>query len=132
MFKFNVDKLRELQKANSIQYIEEMQILSKEVSRFDIPVYQMVCVLLVRPTLIHDIKRLEAKFTHGYRPGVLVFYVSITNEYEDQRFMKDVDTSNWGPQWTYEFEAKLALNPHLHFLCGCTFFICDRNHRFKA
>jgi hypothetical protein len=90
---------------------------------------------LVRPTLAHNIKRLEAEFTHGDWPGTLVFYVSITNEHGDERFVKDVDTSNWGPHWTSvndEFEAKLASNPHLRFLCGHMFFICDGNHCFKA
>ena len=52
---------------------------------------------LVCPTLAHNIKRLEARFTHGYWPGTSVFYVSITNAYRDERFAKDVDTSNWGP-----------------------------------
>jgi hypothetical protein len=46
------------------------------------------------PTLAHDIKRLEAEFTHGYRPGVTVFYVSITNEHGEERHVKYVDTSN--------------------------------------
>jgi hypothetical protein len=37
LLKLNEDELRELQKANSIQCIEGMRILPKEVSRFDIP-----------------------------------------------------------------------------------------------
>jgi hypothetical protein len=53
----------------------------------------MVYMPLVRPTLAHDIKRLEAEFTHGYRLGVLMFNVSITNKLGDERFVKDVDTS---------------------------------------
>jgi hypothetical protein len=57
----------------------------------------MVYMLLVRPTLTHDIKRLEAEFIHGYRLGALVFYVSITNEHGEERFVKDVDTSKWDP-----------------------------------
>jgi hypothetical protein len=64
-----------------------------------------------------------------------VFYVSITNEHREERHVKDVDTSNWGPDWTSvntKFEAKLASNPHLSFLCGKMFFICDGNHWFKA
>jgi hypothetical protein len=128
LLKLNEDELRELHKANSIQCIEGMRILSKVESHFDIPLCRMVYMLLVRPTLSHDIKRLEAEFTHGYRPGAPVFYVSITNERGEERHVKDVDTSNWGPHWTsvnIEFEAKLASNPHLRFLCGKMFFICD-------
>jgi hypothetical protein len=90
---------------------------------------------LVRPTLAHDIKRLEAEFIHGYRPGASVFYVTTSNKDVVEMLVKDVDTSNWGPHWTSvneEFEAKLALNPHLKSLCGHMFFICDGNHWFKA
>jgi hypothetical protein len=135
LLKLNEDELRNLQKANSIQCIEGMRLLPKEASRFDIPLCRMIYMPLVRPTLAHDIKRLEAKFTHGYRPGASVFYVSTTNEIGAERLVKDVDTGNWGPHWTSvndEFEAKLALNPHLRSLCGRMFFICDGNHRFKA
>jgi hypothetical protein len=112
-----------------------MWILPTEVSRFDLPLYRMVYMPLVHPILAHDIKRLEAEFTHGYQPGAPMFYVSITNEHGDERFVKDVDTSNWDPHWisvNNEFEAKLASNPHLRFLCGHMFFISDGNHRFKA
>jgi hypothetical protein len=120
-----------LQKVNSIQCIKSMRILSKEVSKFGIPLCQMVYM----PILVHDIKMLEAEFTHGYRPGAPVFYVSICNEHGEERLVKDEDTSNWGLHWTSvndEFEAKLALNPHLKFLCGRMFFVCDGNHRLKA
>jgi hypothetical protein len=68
----NEDELRVLQKVNSIQCIESMRILPKEVSRFDIPLCQMVYMPLVRPTLANDIKRLEAEFTHGYTTISLV------------------------------------------------------------
>jgi hypothetical protein len=77
-----------------------MKILPKEVSRFDTPLCRMVYMLLIRPTLAHDIKRLEAEFTHGYSPRAPMFYVSICNEHGDERFVKDVDTSCWGPHWT--------------------------------
>src|SRR5450759_648506 len=133
--KLNEDELRNLQKANSIQCIEGMRLLPKEASRFDIPLCRMIYMPLVRPTLAQDIKRLEAEFTNGYRPGAAVFYVSTTNEDGEERLVKDVDTSNWGPHWTSvndEFEAKLALHPHLKSLCGRMFFICDGNHWFKA
>jgi hypothetical protein len=57
----------------------------------------MVYMPLVHPTLANDIKRLEAEFTHGYQPGAPMFYVSICNDKEEERSVKDVDTSNWGP-----------------------------------
>ena len=135
LLELNEDELRNQQKANSIHCIKTMRLSPKEASRFDIPLCRMIYMPLVHPTLAQDIKRLEAEFIHGYRPGASVFYVSTTNESGEERLVKDVDTSNWGPHWISVndvFEAKLALDPHLKFLCGCMFFICDGNHRFKA
>jgi hypothetical protein len=135
LLKLNEDEFWQLQKPDSIQVIEGMRISLKEVSRFDIPLCQMVYMPLVHPTLANDIKRLEAEFTHGYRLGAPVFHVSICNKHGEERFVKDENTSNWGPHLTSvnnEFEAKLASNPHLKFLCGRMFFICNRNYWFKA
>lgn len=95
-----------------------MRILPKEVFRFNIPLCQMIYMLLVCSTLGNDIKRLEVKFTHGHRPRVPMFYISICNKYDEEQVVKDKDTSNWGPNWTLvndEFEAKLASNLHLRF-----------------
>jgi hypothetical protein len=66
LLKLNEDELRVLQKVDSIQCIEGMRILPKEVSKLDIPLCRMVYMPLVRPTLAYDIKRLEAEFIHGY------------------------------------------------------------------
>jgi hypothetical protein len=133
--KLNEDELRELQKVDSIQVIEGMRISPKDASRFDIPLCRMVYMPLVRPTFLNDIKKLEAEFTHGYRPSALVFYVSICNEKGEEWSVMEEDTSHWGPHWTAvneEFEAKLALNPHLKFLFGRMFLVCNGNHRLKA
>jgi transposase len=51
LLKLNEHELWELQKVDSIQCIEDMRILPKEVSRFDIPLCRMVYMPLVRPTL---------------------------------------------------------------------------------
>lgn len=94
-----------------------------------------IYISLVRSTLAHDIKRVEVEFTYEYRLGTLMFYVSICNKNGEERLVKDVNTSNWGPYWTSindQFEAKLASNLHRKSLCGRLFFICDRNHRYKA
>jgi hypothetical protein len=97
LLKLNEDELQELQKVDSIQCIEGMQISPKDASRFDIPLCRMVYMPLVCPTLTNDIKRLVAKFTHGYRPGAHVFYVSICSEKGEERSVKDEDISHWGP-----------------------------------
>jgi hypothetical protein len=95
--KLNEDELRELQKVDSIQVIEGMRISPKDASRFDIPLCRMVYMPLVRPTFLNDIKKLEAEFTHGYRPSALVFYVSICNEKGEEWSVMEEDTSHWGP-----------------------------------
>jgi hypothetical protein len=112
-----------------------MRISPKEASHFDIPLCWMVPMPLVRPTLGSDIKRLEAKFSHDYRLGANIFYVSFCNENGEERSVIDEDHQKWGPHWTTvneEFEARLATNPYLSKLSGRMFFICDSNHRFKA
>ena len=75
-----------------------MRLSPKEASRFEIPLCRMIYMPLVRPTLAQDIKRLEVEFIHGYRPEASVFYVSTTNENREEKLVKDVDTSIWGPQ----------------------------------
>jgi hypothetical protein len=94
LLKLNEDELWELQKVDSIQVIEGMRISPKNASRFDIPLCRMVYMPLVRPTLTNDIKRLEAEFTHGYRPGAPVFYVSISNEKGEEQSLMEEDTSH--------------------------------------
>ena len=70
-----------------------MRLSPKEAFRFDILLCRMIYMPLVHPILTQDIKRLEVEFTHGYRPGTSVFYVSITNEIGEERLVKDVDNS---------------------------------------
>jgi hypothetical protein len=80
----------------------------------------------VRLTLESNIKRLEAESSHGHRIGANVFYVSLTNEKEEEE--------NWGPLWNDEnkFELFLKATLVLSSLQGRMFFICDGSHRFKA
>jgi hypothetical protein len=54
--KFNQDDLHGMLKVNLNKCIEDMQIKSKQSSRFDIPLCRMVYMLLVRLTLDSDIK----------------------------------------------------------------------------
>jgi hypothetical protein len=131
----NEDELRELLKVNSNKCIEHMRISPKEASRFDIPLCRLVYMPLVRPTLASDIKRLEAEFTHGYRAGASVFYVSICNERGEERSVSSKDMKDWNDHWKDEntwFESRLLANPHLKYLHGKMFFVCGGNHRLKA
>jgi hypothetical protein len=131
----NEDELRQVLKVNSNKCIEHMRINPKEASRFDIPLCRMIYMPLVRPTLDSDIKRLEAEFSHGYRHGASVFYVTLCNERGEERSVSDAEMRNWDPLWievNKHFEDQLRANKHLQHLQGRMFFICDGNHRFKA
>jgi hypothetical protein len=74
-----------------------MRISPKEASCFDIPLCRMVPMLLVRPTLGSDIKRLEAEVSHGYRLGAKVFYIYLCDENGEERSVIDEDQQKWGP-----------------------------------
>jgi hypothetical protein len=89
--KLKEHELRELQKINSIKCIELMRIPPKEASRFDILLCRMVPMPLVRPTLLSDVKRLEAEFSYGYRPGASMFYVSLCDENGKERTVTTKD-----------------------------------------
>jgi hypothetical protein len=131
----NEDELRQVLKVNSNKCIEHMCINPKEASRFDIPLCRMIYMPLVRPTLEYDIKRLEAKFSHGYRHGASVFYVTLCNERGEERSVSEAEMRNWDPLWIEAnklFDDQLKANKHLQHLQGRMFFICDGNHRFKA
>jgi hypothetical protein len=101
---FNEDQLCQKQKLNAIYSIQDMCITPRESSRFNIPLCRMVYMPLVRPTLVLDIKRLEAKFTHGYRIGANVFYVSLTNEKGEERIVPADEKEKWGALWNEENE----------------------------
>jgi hypothetical protein len=131
----NEDELRQVLKVNSNKCIEHMRINPKEASKFDIPLCQKIYMPLVRPTLDSDIKRLEAEFSHGYRHGASVFYVTLCNERGEERSVSESEMRNWDLLWievNKYFEDQLRANKHMQHLQGRMFFICDGNHRFKA
>jgi hypothetical protein len=95
----------------------------------------MVYMPLVHPILDSDIKRLEAEFTHGYKIGTNVFYVSLINEKGEERSVSDEERVSWGPLWNEEnikFELFFEATPALSSLKNQMFFICDSTHSYKA
>ena len=61
----------------------------------DIPLCQMIGLQVVRPALAVDIEKLKADFVHGYRLGVAVFYVSITNFVASELEVLSEDRALW-------------------------------------
>lgn len=115
----NEDELRKLLKVNFNKCIEHMRISPKEASRFDIPLYTMVYMPLIRPTLAFDIKRLEVEFAHSYSACASVFYVFICNEHGEERFVSSEDMKGWNDHWKDEnslFKSWLLGSLHLKHL----------------
>lgn len=104
-------------------------------SRFNIPLCRMIGLPLVRPLLQSQVKRLEAEFVRGYRPGDRVFYVSTTN---DKGFSKSVTpeiVATWDEHWKQQneyFESWLKSQPAIAHLSNHMFFVWDGNHRLAA
>jgi hypothetical protein len=90
---------------------------------------------MVRPTLDSDLKKLEQEFVHGYREGSCVFYVSLTNESGEERFVSEEDKRAWGPLWDQQSEAFnlfVEFDPELAHLKNRMFYVCDGNHRLLS
>ena len=90
---------------------------------------------MVRPALTVDIEKLKVDFVHGYRPWVVVFYVSTTNFQRSERDVMQEERGSWDRHWQKqdkEFEAFLNADHDLKFLSNKYFYIWDGNHRHQA
>ena len=129
------DKIRTRQKLNSVATISSLRFQPILVSRFSIPLCRLVAMPLVRPTLQNDLDKLEQEFVHGYRDGVAVFYVTLTDEHGSTQEVTSVVKENWGSIWNAqneEFNRYLLSVPELSHMKNLMFFVCDGNHRRQA
>lgn len=53
-------------------------------------------MLLICPTMQFDVKRLEAKFVHGYHGSDRMFYISLTIDTQDEKVMTIGDEEGCG------------------------------------
>jgi len=129
---FLEDELRRLQKVDSVATIASLRRKPEELSRFKIPLCELVAMPMVRPTLSSHILKLEQEFAHGYNDGRATFYVSTTNEVgERQEFTSD-EMNGWDDWWKVanaDFEAFVESKAELRYMKNLKFFICDGNHR---
>jgi hypothetical protein len=131
----STDQIRATRKVNSIATIEALRLKPSSLSRMRVPLCRMVAMPIVRPTLSLDLASLEDNFVHGYREGVAVFYLSITNEAGQIEKVSDEDLASWGPYWhavNTRFEEFLSSVPGLRGLKDVKFSVCDGNHRRQA
>lgn len=134
-FSGDVDAFRGRQKLNSVATLSSLRMKPSSVSRFFIPLCRMVAMPMVRPTLQSDLIKLEQEFTHGYREGAAVFYVSMTNEDGKTQEVTEADKAGWGPIWRApndSFNSYLESVPELKGFANLMFFVCDGNHRRQA
>lgn len=104
-------------------------------SRFHIPLCRMIGLPLVRPLLQSQVKRLEADFARGYRPGDRVLYVSTTNDKGACKLVTPEIVETWDECWIQEndqFECWLKSQPTISHLSNHMFFVWDGNLRLAA
>lgn len=129
------DELRRLQKVDSVTSISSLRMKPEHLFRLRIPLWTLVSMPMVRPTLSCDIVKLEQEFVHGYRDGAAVFYVSTRNEARECSEFNADEIERFGPLWRKEndvFEKHLSSVAKLKFLKNKKFFVCDGNHRLIA
>ena len=78
-------------KKYSFSVVEGMRIHPVEKSSMRIPLYRLIHMPLVRPTLCSDVTKLMAAFQFGYRAGYASLYVSTANESGENRFISAKD-----------------------------------------
>ena len=125
------DELRRIQKGDSIDILSELRMKLEDLFRLHIPLYRLVAMPMVRPTLACDISKLEQEFAGGYRDGAAVFYISIKNEAGQSEKFSEEDMSMWDPIWREKnevFTRYLDSRRELSFLKNLKFFICDGNY----
>ena len=129
------NELSRIQKGDSIDILSDLPMKPEELFRLHIPLYRLVAMPMVRPTLACDITKLEQEFAGGYHHGAAVFYVSTTNEEGQSKEFSDKEMSKWDPTWSEKnevFTHYLDSRRELNFLKNLKFFICDGNHRRLA
>ncbi len=65
-----------MNKINVIEILEKHKMLPKRKARIKMPLYKMISMPIVRPTLKIDVLKMEQAFHFGYWEGDKVFYVS--------------------------------------------------------
>ena len=122
-------------RVNSVEILQNCQILQGGKVQMDVPLCRMISLQVVRLALAMDIEKMKADFIHGYRPEAAVFYVSTTNIQGTERTVSDEDRRSWNAHWrrkNLEFEEFLSADPELHFPSNKMFYVYDGNHRLVA
>ena len=79
---------------NLVQILQKAQAFNGDLSQIKIPLCWIISLQVVCPALAVDIEKMKADFIHGYRLGVVVFYVSTIDFTSVERFVTDADQQN--------------------------------------
>ena len=129
------DEIRSRKRLNSVATISSLRLKPFSASQFDIPLYRMQAMPMVRPMMQCDLSKLEEEFAHGYREGASIFYVTTTDEGGKTKEVSASDKDRWGPIWNKknnEFNNFLLSVPELAGMTDVMYFVCDGNHRCQA
>ena len=127
--------LRNLQKVDSINVINQLRIKPSSKSRFAIPLCRLQYLLLVRPISEVNVQRLENDFVMGYRDGDRVLYVSAYNGEDVVLTVTEDICDSWSSHWRAandSFEKYLAADSDLKVFSNKMFFVYEGNHRLSA
>jgi len=85
-------------KVKTIKVTERHKIHPKAKAHMNIPLYLMISMPIVRPTLKIDVFKMEQVFQMGYREGDKVLYVSPINWQGEEAFVVD-HIHEWDDHW---------------------------------
>jgi hypothetical protein len=131
----SANQIQVSKKVNSIATIEAVRLRPSSLSCMMVPLYRLVVMPIVRPTLSLDLASLKADFVHGYREGMVVFYLSTTNDGGLVDKVTNEDLQSCRPLWcaiNTRFEDYFSSVPQLRHLKGVKFLVCDGNHQRQA
>jgi len=74
------DEIRRSQTMDMVAIISSIRLTFTDQSCLKIPLYRMIPMLMVRPTLDYNLTVLENQFSGGYDEGARVFYVLASDE----------------------------------------------------
>ncbi|KAG0631975.1 hypothetical protein M758_1G295400 [Ceratodon purpureus] len=122
-------------RVNSIQILKRLELFQNGKAQMHIPLCRMRKLQVVRPALENDVAKMQAEFSHGYRDGASVFYVSTTNFQGHEKYVTEAERAKWSAHWRtrdQEFEEFLSRDPELAELSNKFFYVWDGNHRLVA
>ena len=91
------DDLQEYHKVDSVNTIASLRMKPTHLFRLQIPLFRMVPIPMVRPTLLCDLDFLDHKFSKNYRDGAAVFYVTTTDEVGESSLFTEEEIEKWDP-----------------------------------